>query len=59
LNGKKDGWAYWSAKHYANYFKGLPNVKSFATAVRLAELDEIEKVVEEMLCVYSSAEITA
>jgi tRNA-dihydrouridine synthase len=47
-------------KHYANYFKGLPNVKEFRDRlVRLEEVTEIEQVFEEMLSAYSSEEITA
>ncbi|MEO6167232.1 MAG: tRNA dihydrouridine synthase DusB [Chitinophagales bacterium] len=41
-------------KHYANYFKGLHNVKEFRDRlVRMEEVDEIEGVFEEMKIRYA------
>ena len=46
-------------KHYANYFKGLPNVKEFRDRlVRLESVEEIEQVFEEMKVRYAPAEVT-
>lgn len=46
-------------KHYANYFKGLPNVKEFRDRlVRLESVEEIEQVFEEMKVRYAPAEAT-
>ncbi len=43
-------------KHYANYFKGLPNVKEFRDRlVRLEEVAAIEEVFEEMRLRYTGA----
>ena len=45
-------------KHYANYFKGLPNVKEFRDRlVRLESVEEIEVVFEEMKVRYAPAEV--
>ena len=45
-------------KHYANYFKGLPNVKEFRDRlVRLESVEEIEGVFEEMKVRYAPAEV--
>lgn len=45
-------------KHYANYFKGLPDVKAFRDRlVRLESVEEIEQVFEEMKQRYASAEV--
>lgn len=42
-------------KHYANYFKGLPNVKEFRDRlVRLEEVEAIEQVFEEMQVRYGA-----
>ncbi|MEP7128530.1 MAG: tRNA dihydrouridine synthase DusB [Chitinophagales bacterium] len=47
-------------KHYANYFKGLPNVKEFRDRlVRLEEIGEIEQVFEEMRLKYAGEVVTA
>ena len=45
-------------KHYANYFKGLPNVKEFRDRlVRLEEVEAIEEVFEEMRSRYAGAAV--
>ncbi len=47
-------------KHYANYFKGLPNVKEFRDRlVRLEEVAAIEEVFEEMRLRYAGATAVA
>jgi tRNA-dihydrouridine synthase len=47
-------------KHYANYFKGLPNVKEYRDRlVRLESVDEIEQVFIEMQETYSCEQATA
>lgn len=47
-------------KHYANYFKGLPNVKEFRDRlVRLEEVAAIEEVFEEMRLRYAGATVVA
>lgn len=51
---------YEMRKHYANYFKGLPNVKSFRDRlVRLEALEEIEEVFSEMEAYYEPSESLA
>ncbi|MGB3074754.1 MAG: tRNA dihydrouridine synthase DusB [Chitinophagales bacterium] len=46
-------------KHYANYFKGLPNVKEFRDRlVRLEEIGDIEQVFEEMRLRYAGEVVT-
>jgi nifR3 family TIM-barrel protein len=51
---------YEMRKHYANYFKGLPNVKSFRDRlVRLESREEIEQVFSEMEAYYEPSESMA
>ena len=41
-------------RHYANYLKGLPNIKEFRSRlVILKEIDEIEAVLDEIVSEYS------
>jgi nifR3 family TIM-barrel protein len=51
---------YEMRKHYSNYFKGLPNIKSFRDRlVRLETLEEIEQVFSEMELYYQPSEAMA
>ena len=43
--------------HYANYLKGLPNIKEFRSRlVVLKEIEEIEDVLNEIVIKYSGFE---
>ncbi len=44
-------------RHYANYLKGLPNIKEYrAKLVTLKEIEEIEEVLDEIIIKYSGFE---
>lgn len=44
-------------RHYANYLKGLPNIKEYrAKLVTLKEIEEIEEVLDEIIVKYSGFE---
>jgi hypothetical protein len=44
-------------RHYANYLKGLPNIKEYrARLVTLKTIEEIEEVLSEIIVQYSGFE---
>ena len=44
-------------RHYANYLKGMPNIKEFRSKlVTLREIDEIVAVLDEIVLQYSGYE---
>jgi hypothetical protein len=44
-------------RHYANYLKGLPNIKEYRNKlVTLKSLEEIDEVLNEIVLVYSGYE---
>jgi hypothetical protein len=44
-------------RHYANYLKGLPNIKEFRSRlVVMKEIEEIEEVLSEIVKEYSGYE---
>ena len=47
-------------RHYANYLKGLPNIKEYRSRlVTLNQPEEIEAVLDEIITRYSGFEIAA
>ncbi len=47
-------------RHYANYLKGLPNIKEYRSKlVTLNQPEEIDKILDEIIVRYSGYEITA